>query len=205
MLVAWMTGSVRATQGLGFLKLFWFTVLIQIGGSPEVGGRFGFFCLHAFQTWKSFRRTQEGFGRLGGENPAPSLSRSRGKNRMSQGVENRGSLISVPLALRVVFSPRNAQEVDVVISGGLGMKVGSGWWCSKKACQRTPFNQRRHHAGGGSLQSKAWLWSLRFAPNTTGMGQRKSLVVLYRVWISQEQAQAHEHSKAWGVSAKSSC
>ena len=27
---------------------------------------------------------------------------SRGKNRISQGVENRGSLISVPLALRVV-------------------------------------------------------------------------------------------------------
>ena len=32
---------------------------------------------------------------------------SRGKNRISQGVENRGSLISVPLALRelVVFGP----------------------------------------------------------------------------------------------------
>ena len=28
---------------------------------------------------------------------------SRGKNRISQGVENRGSLISVPLALRVFF------------------------------------------------------------------------------------------------------
>ena len=28
---------------------------------------------------------------------------SRGKNRISQGVENRGSLISVPLALREVF------------------------------------------------------------------------------------------------------
>ena len=28
---------------------------------------------------------------------------SRGKNRISQGVENRGSLISVPLALRGVF------------------------------------------------------------------------------------------------------
>ena len=33
---------------------------------------------------------------------------SRGKNRISQGVENRGSLISVPLALRVIGGPKNS-------------------------------------------------------------------------------------------------
>ena len=35
---------------------------------------------------------------------------SRGKNRISQGVENRGSLISVPLALRAVSELRGWQR-----------------------------------------------------------------------------------------------
>ena len=33
-----------------------------------------------------------------------------GKNRMSQGVENRGSLISMPLALRVLFGHLDSAE-----------------------------------------------------------------------------------------------
>ena len=40
---------------------------------------------------------------------------SRGKNRISQGVENRGSLISVPLALRVVANFRSLQEKAALI------------------------------------------------------------------------------------------
>ena len=39
---------------------------------------------------------------------------SRGKNRISQGVENRGSLISVPLALRVLgVSQKGVSEMGV--------------------------------------------------------------------------------------------
>ena len=36
---------------------------------------------------------------------------SRGKNRISQGVENRGSLISVPLALRVKRQTKNNEKL----------------------------------------------------------------------------------------------
>ena len=38
---------------------------------------------------------------------------SRGKNRISQGVENRGSLISVPLALRAITSKNKLKSQDV--------------------------------------------------------------------------------------------
>ena len=40
----------------------------------------------------------------------------RGKNRISQGVENRGSLISVPLALREILPPKQwKKRVEIAI------------------------------------------------------------------------------------------
>ena len=53
---------------------------------------------------------------------------SRGKNRISQGVENRGSLISVPLALRETRKQRDAGETanfEPLLSGPLQLRVQS--------------------------------------------------------------------------------
>ena len=47
------------------------------------------------------RERENGLSREGFSSTKAVFPFSRGKNRISQGVENRGSLISVPLALRV--------------------------------------------------------------------------------------------------------
>ena len=46
---------------------------------------------------------------------------SRGKNCISQGVENRGSLISVPLALRVAMHATSAICIAIVYAAAM-------WW-----------------------------------------------------------------------------
>ena len=54
----------------------------------------------------------------------PFVPFSRGENRISQGVENRGSLISVPLALRELFAC-----ISYFLPGVLFAKGSEFCWC----------------------------------------------------------------------------
>ena len=70
---------------------------------------------------------------------------SRGKNRISQGVENRDSLISVPLAFRVVTHPKERAQVEFLsffcLSPREAVALPSAIWLQKNMCGRkTPIN-----------------------------------------------------------------